>query len=327
MRVFFNYAKKFIDYLGACILALIFALFCSGRVGYFVLSMLIAGPLLSLLFTFIASRILVVSSSLSQSIFDKGSSFNLKIRIKRPVILLPMMPYSMTYDFGNGIVLTDEGKDAGGMFSRELTREVTFMCRYAGGGSIALMDMNLTDFFGIMSFKVKNVDKTPHLYGIIPQIPQTGTDPGKLKLVMESADMSDKEQEMSLDTADNFGGFPGYDHREYVDGDPVKRINYKLSARKDELFVRLDEKQVYGSVEIVLDPKLPSELMNATDEMKAAAWQGEMEEKLGMAMSLLLNQFTVRFVYFRDSLRHEANLREPGACHELCKDLAYCMYE
>ena len=204
---------------------------------------------MSLLFTFIASRILVVSSSLSQSIFDKGSSFSLRISIKRPMILLPMMPYSMTYDFGNGIFLTDEGKDTGGMFSRELIREVTFMCRYAGGGSIALMDMNLTDFFGIMSFKVKNVDKTPHFYGIIPQIPQTGTDPGKLKLVMESADMSDKEQEMSLDTADNFGGFPGYDHREYVDGDPVKRINYKLSARKDELFVRLDEKQVYGSVE------------------------------------------------------------------------------
>ncbi len=327
MRIFFNYTKKIIDYLGACVLALVFALFCSGRVGYFVLSMLIAGPLLSLLFTFIASRTVKVSSILSRNIFDKGSSLKLTVKTKRAAFFLPMMPCRMEYDFGSGILLTDPGKDYGGFFSREYVREVTFFCRYAGGGSIGLKDVILTDFFGVMSIPVKNTDRQSHTYGIIPRIPETGIDPGKLKTVMESADMSDKEQEVSFDAADNFGGFPGYDNREYVDGDPVKRINYKLSARKDELYVRLDEKQVFGSVEIVLDPKLPGELKSAPGEMKAAAWQGEMEEKLGMALSLLLNQFTVRFVYFHDSLRHEVKLREPGECHELCKTLAYCRYE
>ena len=35
---------------------------------------------------------------------------------------------------------------------------------------------------------------------------------------------------------------PGYEHREYIQGDPIKRINWKLSSKRDEYMVRLDER-------------------------------------------------------------------------------------
>jgi hypothetical protein len=34
---------------------------------------------------------------------------------------------------------------------------------------------------------------------------------------------------------------PGYEHREYIPGDSLKKINWKLSARTDDIMVRLDE--------------------------------------------------------------------------------------
>ncbi|MBO7395493.1 MAG: DUF58 domain-containing protein [Ruminococcus sp.] len=46
---------------------------------------------------------------------------------------------------------------------------------------------------------------------------------------------------------------PGYEHREYVHGDPLKRVNWKLSSKKDKLMVRLDEAVASVQPMIVLD--------------------------------------------------------------------------
>lgn len=49
-----------------------------------------------------------------------------------------------------------------------------------------------------------------------------------------------------------FGGVPGYEHREYVEGDSPRKINYKLSAKKKQLMVRLDESCGNESTRLVL---------------------------------------------------------------------------
>lgn len=48
------------------------------------------------------------------------------------------------------------------------------------------------------------------------------------------------------------GGAAGYEHREYVHGDSPRRINYKLSAKKQRLMVRLDETNGTESTNIIL---------------------------------------------------------------------------
>ena len=50
-----------------------------------------------------------------------------------------------------------------------------------------------------------------------------------------------------------FGGFPGYDNREYVPGDPLKRINWKQSAKRNKLLVRLDDEMAARAIHVVLD--------------------------------------------------------------------------
>lgn len=50
------------------------------------------------------------------------------------------------------------------------------------------------------------------------------------------------------------GGMPGYEHRGYVPGDPLRRINYKLSAKKGTLLVRKDDNVPAESTDIVISP-------------------------------------------------------------------------
>jgi hypothetical protein len=46
---------------------------------------------------------------------------------------------------------------------------------------------------------------------------------------------------------------PGYTHREYTEGDPVRRINWKLSSKRDTYMVRLDDEIEAMQQVIVLD--------------------------------------------------------------------------
>lgn len=48
-------------------------------------------------------------------------------------------------------------------------------------------------------------------------------------------------------------GFPGYEHREFQDGDSLKRVNYKISAKKEKLMVRLDEPVANLRQAVILD--------------------------------------------------------------------------
>ena len=50
------------------------------------------------------------------------------------------------------------------------------------------------------------------------------------------------------------GGIPGYEHRQYAHGDSPRRINYKLSAKKQQLMVRMDESTGTESTNIILAP-------------------------------------------------------------------------
>lgn len=61
------------------------------------------------------------------------------------------------------------------------------------------------------------------------------------------------ECEESAGTTSVSSGFPGYEYREYEEGDSLKRINYKLSAKKQTLMVRMDEQVVSMRMAVILD--------------------------------------------------------------------------
>ena len=86
----------------------------------------------------------------------------------------------------------------------------------------------------------------------MPDIPDVNITSDLIKTSSEAIGYSDDEEETSETT--RFGaGVAGYEHRQYVPGDPIKRINWKLSSKRDIFFVRLDEKINSTNQSVVFD--------------------------------------------------------------------------
>ena len=90
---------------------------------------------------------------------------------------------------------------------------------------------------------------------------------------------------------------PGYEHREYVHGDPLKRVNWKLSSKKDKLMVRLDEAVASVQPMIVLD--LYRNSRTAPEE--AILGEEQIIRSVFGLLSLLVNQGIASTLIYRGS--------------------------
>lgn len=107
-----------------------------------------------------------------------------------------------------------------------------------GTDKIGLEAVYIRDFMGMFRYS-KKIHNNEIKVVTVPLFVEHFYDRSITSFQNCAADYDDSEEiNGSLSSA---GGFPGYEYREYVEGDSLKRINYKLSAKRDKLFIRLDE--------------------------------------------------------------------------------------
>jgi len=327
------------EYIMACILCLIFALYCSGRVGYFLLIVLLLSPALSWSYTFLLSRIIRIQFILEEAVLSKGSLVPARVKILKPAIL-PVPVMTLLIRTTGGIAQEKPKLRISSGIKREYTEQLNLRAVHASGAYAGIEGMQLLDFFGIVQFDIKHIDHNMYLVGILPEANDTVEIEKELQTVLEEASDIREYEESPFEKSGGFGGFPGYEHREYKPGDPIKRINYKLSAKRDELFVRLDEQQINGKVIISLERELPAYL---EENKKVIYYEQQVEKKLGLAMLLLARQFVVEFRYFGNSKRiipdgsvspfedgsgelRSFEIKDIAEISELSQKLAFCIY-
>ena len=303
----------------ACFLAVVFALFCSARVGWFILFVLILAPAISVLLTFLAAAFTSVSCSVSSNICQKGSKIILTIHMRPPLSYYPMPGIKTEYEYSPGLLFIPDAGVKGMSF--------VFQGEYSGLSVIGVKSIYFADYFGLVRFKARRFRETGFKIGVIPQVRVIPSDSELLRKAMSGVDMTGMSEDTVEETSGNFGGFPGYDHREYMPGDPVRRINYKLSARKDQYFVRLDEKQVYGNIEIFIDPRVPSEVAAKGGVFVSAWWDNTLQDDLGLCETLLSRQFSISLRYYIEDEEIVKELRQCGDGAALCEELAWCGYK
>ncbi|MGN0680324.1 MAG: DUF58 domain-containing protein [Oscillospiraceae bacterium] len=137
------------------------------------------------------------------------------------------------------------------LFRKTVSVKGSFVPKHSGLNKVVLEKVIIGDFLGNGKFTV-NVAEESQL-AVFPQVVEYDG-PEVLPNMLPS-----EEEEAEEGVSTRQGGMPGYEHREYVPGDSPRRVNYKLSAKRGKLMVRLDESNGYAATNLLITENgLPS---------------------------------------------------------------------
>ena len=130
------------------------------------------------------------------------------------------------------------------LFNGTKTLHGSFKATHSGINRLKLDLITVRDFAGLFNLKVKADQEAKK--AVLPKIVDYAG-PEIIPSVLPSDD-EDAEEGISVVK----GGLPGCEHRDYVPGDSPKRVNYKLSAKRNRLLVRLDESAGFAATNIFI---------------------------------------------------------------------------
>lgn len=297
----------FVNYAAAVALSVIFALYLSGRVGWFLVTAFIGAPFISILMTLIFVRRIYISCEADSPIMCKGDIMEVTVNITNGTFL-PTPP-----------ILADMSDTPSAAAENRLytvsvmpfdTERITvkYKARISGPAQIGVKSVRVSDYLGLVSFNVKSVDMDTLRFtaSVIPDIADVSLGDPVVSRAAELSAYSDDSEDSTESPIGRFGALPGFDSREYVPGDPLKRINWKQSAKRGKLMVRLDEEAVCSSVSVILDSVFDTERVFlpavAADSRFAGAAESELiplmaqnaaEQTLGIVRALILGNYSV----------------------------------
>lgn len=235
-----------VSYLQALGFAVLFMVFINGSVGWALIYVLVGVGLASALSVFFSRK------GFSVEIRPSAGLVNFGDRISCDIILTKngfcFLPFIDLHVWGGGAECVRTSL----LLRKRAVVKYEFRTEQSGLNTIFIPDTRLRDFWGIISLKADipsvsaQIAVTPRIVEYIgPEVPP--------KLLPDD-DENAEEGKTVLS-----GGLPGCEHREYVPGDALRRINYKLSAKRGKLMVRLDETSGTASVNLLISQNAGSE--------------------------------------------------------------------
>ena len=246
------YIKNYFHFVLCFIMAIALAYLISGSGGVFVAMLLLMAHLFSLAMLVVSVKSVDVSLSLSSAIVNRGDSFSAQLRFDKKT----MLPSSFV-EVTIGVTPNIEGESeimtyklmCAGLHGEVI--DIPLKAVMCCGGEIRIEKIEFIDYLGMIGRKRAKLPEKCTVR-ILPRIPDTGTQTEMLRAVSSNISFDDTDEE-SDETSSALTGVPGYEHRQYIAGDPLKRVNWKLSSKKDQLMVRLDEKITSSSQIFRLD--------------------------------------------------------------------------
>ncbi|MBQ8922432.1 MAG: DUF58 domain-containing protein [Oscillospiraceae bacterium] len=133
--------------------------------------------------------------------------------------------------------------------AREAEYRIQLTPQFCGAGTVTLCDVKLSDFLAMFRFRLPLTASGTVL--ITPEIPEMKASSNLFRSVSSAVTAADEETDAApLHSASSM---PGYEHRDYIPGDSLKRINWKLSSKRRHLMVRQDEPVALARLSVVLD--------------------------------------------------------------------------
>lgn len=301
--------KGIINYIFAMVFAVVFGLFLDANVGWFILLTLILAPLLSVFMAWLSGRLVQISCEMQDVLLSKGDICTMKVIVQNKSIF-PTPPLAVFLTNEAGVRSAQREILASILPRGRKSFDVEFQAKICGSSIIGVETVKVTDYLGLFAFEIKHQDyeSMQRRVAVIPDIAEiSARDDNLLRVIQSSLNMDDGEDTVESN-AYAFGGFPGYDNREYIPGDPLKRINWKQSAKRNKLLVRLDDEMAARAVNVVLDSVFEKEQVDMASVRKLFVYHNLEEEQilpkmaedaienaLGMMQVLVRQNYAVNF--------------------------------
>ncbi len=340
MKRFLHISKGIINYIFAMIFAIIFALFLNANVGWFLLLALILAPLLSILFAWISSLLITVSIEIKEDILSKGDTCCMTVHIKNPSIF-PTPPIDITLTNEPGVCSPHPNIIASAISRSTQSFSASFTAHICGESNVGIHKIRVTDYLGLFSFSPRKVkcEELCKCMAVIPNIAEISARDDTLLKTMQASLHSESSDDTTEASNISFGGLPGYNHRDYVPGDPLKRINWKQSARKNKLLVRLDDEMASQAINVVLDSVFVQDDLDITELLTYAQFndctpenilpkvaEAAVENALGVLYVLLRHNYTINFYVQLGQGFEKYEIQDEIALESLRLDLAHYSY-
>ena len=256
--------SKIFMYLLAIGLGVVFALYLSASIGWTFVYVLVFAVIFSFLVTLFLSKgeRITLSADVNRTMLYKGETAVLRITVKnRSVFPVPAVKINLTLPKG----LEPDDSETHTSYETytsyvtsvpprsESVVEIKYKAKVWGVCNIGAECAFLHDFMDFFRFRLSCINALCQIK-VFPDIPEIQGDSPLLRSAAEIARFADDSEETrESDSVTKFSGLPGYTHREYVEGDPVRRINWKLSSKRDKYMVRLDDEIESVQQNVVLD--------------------------------------------------------------------------
>lgn len=289
MKKILRIAKGIIGYILAIVLTIVFALFLNANVGWYMLTALTLAPVLSVFFAWLTRKTVSINVDIDESILEKGDKVSLKVALNNH-FLFPTTPIEIKLLNAPGLSNEKNSVIVNVLPFQKKEIQVDFTASICGKSKVGIEAITIIDFLGIFRFNKKiNCDEFLAECRVLPKINEISSKDDRILKVMQDSLMWDDGEDTREKQTVGFGGFPGYDKREYVPGDPIKRINWKQSAKAGKLYVRLDEEVNATSVNVVLDGYFDTR--NVIDPYVIA--EDAIENTLGIVMTMARSGYKV----------------------------------
>lgn len=238
----------------------IIALFINITLGIVLIFSLLCFMLLSPSLMLLFYKRLKIKLEVNGDTFNKGDSIILKTEFD---FQLPFSMFIINAKLIENEFLHYSGDNAAfsGLCDKEnpLSFSALYISSAFGKDTIGIESLVLRDFMSLASLSLD----TDELKKEIKTLPKLNTIFYKGELVNSCLFSSDFDDSQEIATSAMLGnGSLGYEHRKYIEGDSPKRINWKLSAKKNELLVRLEEPTAVSKQLIVLNSLSGTRLEN-----------------------------------------------------------------
>lgn len=282
-------------YLAAIALTVVFALFLSGRTGWFFFSVMLIIPVLSAVTAYVMRRYITVSADISENRLYKGESAVYTLTVENSsYIPAPAVVAELEYPASLESDIPSQVCEINVLPRSSQTASVSFTAKMWYPAGIRIRNIYIRDYTGLLKYSL-DIAVPDIEVDIIPDIAELPSAGELIKAVNEASLGEDNEESTDV-RALGFTGVPGFEYREYVPGDPIKRINWKLSCRKSSLMVRLDDQIASSKHTFILDR------VNSGGDPACGEICGE--TMLGTVSAVIASGFTADLLYFKNGWQY-----------------------